>query len=267
MSIYKSAINKPVTTLLIFVAVMVIGIFSFSKLPIDQFPEMEPPYVTVLTTYPGASASEIETNVTKMVENSLNSIDHLKEISSVSKDHMSVVTLELEWGINMDEVINDIRSNVDMLKDELPDGCSNPFIFKFSSSAMPIAQYSITADESYAGLDKMLNDEVIPQLNRINGIGNLSLSGTPDRYVYINIDQAKLDSYGIPLELVGSAISANNLNLSSGTVKMEKEQYNLQVRSEYLESADINNIVVTTTPTGKKIYVKDIATEIGRAHV
>ena len=122
MSIYKSAINKPVTTLLIFVAVMVIGIFSFSKLPIDQFPEMEPPYVTVLTTYPGASASEIETNVTKMVENSLNSIDHLKEISSVSKDHMSVVTLELEWGINMDEVINDIRSNVDMLKDELPDG-------------------------------------------------------------------------------------------------------------------------------------------------
>ena len=260
MSIYKSAINKPVTTLLIFVALMVIGLFSFSKLPIDQFPEMEPPYVTVMTTYPGASASEIETNVTKMVENSLNSIDHLKEITSISKDHMSVVTLELEWGINMDEVINDVRSNVDMLKDELPDGCSNPFIFKFSSSAMPIAQYSITAEDSYAGLDKMLNDEIIPQLNRINGIGNLSLSGTPDRYIYINIDQAKLDSYGIPLELVGSAISANNLNLSSGTVKMEKEQYNLQVRSEYLESADINNIVVTTTPTGKKIYVKDIAT-------
>ena len=93
MSIYKTAINKPVTTLLIFVALMVIGLFSFTKLPIDQFPEMEPPYVTVMTTYPGASASEIETNVTKMVENSLNSIDHLKEITSISKDHMSVVTL------------------------------------------------------------------------------------------------------------------------------------------------------------------------------
>ena len=260
MSIYKTAINKPVTTLLIFVALMVIGLFSFTKLPIDQFPEMEPPYVTVMTTYAGASASEIETNVTKLVENGLNSIDHLKEITSISKDHMSVVTLELEWGINMDEVINDVRSNVDMLKDNLPDGCSTPFIFKFSSSAMPIAQYSITADESYAGLDKMLNDEIIPQLNRINGIGNLSLSGTPDRYVYINIDQAKLDSYGIPLELVGSAVSANNLNLSSGTIKMDKEQYNLQVRSEYIESSEINDIVVTTTATGKKIYVRDIAT-------
>ena len=211
MSIYKSAINKPVTTILIFIAVIIIGIFSFLKLPIDQFPEMEPPYVTVLTTYPGASASQVETNVTKLIENALNSTDNLKEMTSKSKDNMSVVTLEMEWGINMDEVINDIRSSIDMLKDNLPDGCMTPFIFKFSSSAMPICQYSITADETYSGLDKLLNDEVIPQLNRINGIGNLSLAGTPERYIYVNIDQEKLDSYGIPLETVGQAISANNL--------------------------------------------------------
>ena len=260
MSIYKSAINKPVTTILIFIAVIIIGIFSFLKLPIDQFPEMEPPYVTVLTTYPGASASQVETNVTKLIENALNSTDNLKEMTSKSKDNMSVVTLEMEWGINMDEVINDIRSSIDMLKDNLPDGCMTPFIFKFSSSAMPICQYSITADETYSGLDKLLNDEVIPQLNRINGIGNLSLAGTPERYIYVNIDQEKLDSYGIPLETVGQAISANNLNLSSGIVKMEKEQYNLQVRSEYVESDEIKNIVVKTTPAGKKIFVKDLAT-------
>ena len=260
MSIYKSAINKPVTTILIFIAVIIIGIFSFLKLPIDQFPEMEPPYVTVLTTYPGASASQVETNVTKLIENALNSTDNLKEMTSKSKDNMSVVTLEMEWGINMDEVINDIRSSIDMLKDNLPDGCMTPFIFKFSSSAMPICQYSITADETYSGLDKLLNDEVIPQLNRINGIGNLSLAGTPERYIYVNINQEKLDSYGIPMEAVGQAISANNLNLSSGIVKMEKEQYNLQVRSEYVESDEIKNIVVKTTPAGKKIFVKDLAT-------
>ena len=117
MSIYKTSINKPVTTALIFVAVAIIGLFSLSKLPIDQFPEMEPPYITVMTTYAGASASEIETNVTKIVENSLNSVDGLKEISSQSKDHMSMVMLEMEWGTNLDEVMNDIRSYVDMLKD------------------------------------------------------------------------------------------------------------------------------------------------------
>jgi len=259
MSIYKSAINKPVTTILVFVAVIIIGIFSFSKLPIDQFPEMEPPYITVMTTYPGASASEVETNVTKLLENSLNSVDGLKELTSSSKDNMSMVTLEMEWGTNLDEVINDVRSYIDMTKDNLPSGCSNPFIFKFSSSAMPILQYAIMADESYPGLDKLLNDDVLPQLNRVDGIGNLSLSGSPERYIYVDIDQEKLDAYHLSLETVGQAVSNNNLNLSSGTVKMEKEQYQLQVRSEYVESSEINDIVVTTTADGKQVYIRDIA--------
>lgn len=260
MSIYKTAINKPVTTILIFVAVIIIGIFSFSKLPIDQFPEMEPPFATVMTTYAGASASEIETNVSKLMENQLNSIDGLKEITSSSKDNISMVFMEFEWGTNLDEVINDIRSSVDIIKDNLPEGCSTPFIFKFSSSSMPIAQYAITAEESYPGLDRILNDELLPLLNRVNGIGNLTLSGTPERYVYVELDQARLDAYGIPLETVGNAISANNLNMSSGTLKMDKEQYQVQVRSEYVESSEIADIVVTTTADGRQVFVRDIAT-------
>ena len=259
MSIYKSAIDKPVTTLLIFVAVMVLGIYSFLRLPIDQFPEMDPPYITVMTTYPGASASEIETNVTRLVENNLNSVDHLKEMTSTSRDNISVVMLELEWGTNIDEVMNDVRSFIDMLKDQLPSGCSNPYLFKFSSSSMPIIQYAITAEDSYTGLEKILNDELIPQLNRVDGIGNISVNGAPDRYVYVDIDQNKLDAFGIPLESVTAAISANNLNLSSGVVKMDREQYQLEVRSEYVESSEIGDIVVTTAPTGAKVFVKDIA--------
>jgi len=260
MSIYKTAIDKPVTTILIFVAVLVIGVFSFTKLPIDQFPEIDPPYVTIMTTYAGANAAEIETNVSKILENSLNSVDGLKEITSTSKDNISVVLMEMEWGTNLDEVMNDIRSYIDMLKDNLPDGCSNPFIFKFSSSSMPIIQYSFTAKESYSGLDKILNDEVMPQLNRINGIGNLSLSGSPDRYVYVDLSQPKMDAYGLTVESVGSAISTNNLNLSSGTIKMDREQYVMEVRSEYVESAEINDIVVYTSSSGQKVYVRDIAT-------
>ena len=260
MSIYKTAIQKPVTTALIFVAVIVIGIYSFIKLPVDMFPEMDPPYITVMTTYPGASASEMETNVTKIMENALTSVDNLKSITSQSKDNLSMVVLELEWGANMDEAVNDVRSYVDMTKNNLPDNCGTPMIFKLSTSAMPIAQYSITADETYAGLDKILNDEVIPQLNQINGIGNISLSGAPDRYVYVNIDQQKLDAYGLSLEQVGNVVSANNLNLSSGTVKMPQEQYQMQVRSEYIESSEIADLMVTMTPQGQQVFVRDIAT-------
>lgn len=259
MSIYKTAINKPVTTILVFVAVAILGLFSLAQLPIDQFPEMEPPYVTVMTTYPGANASEIETNVTKMIENTLSSVDGLKEMTSTSRDNMSMVAMEMEWGQNLDEVINDIRSFLDMVRDNLPEGCSNPLIFKFSSSSMPIAQYAITAGESYPGLDKILNDDVIPQLNMVDGIGNISLSGSPERYVYVELEQAKLDAYGLSLEQVSNAIAANNLNLSSGTIKINKEQYAMQVRSEYLESAEINNIVISGSPTGKKVFVRDVA--------
>ena len=260
MAIYKSAIQKPVTTALIFVAVIVIGVYSFLKLPVDMFPEMDPPYITVMTTYPGASASEMETNVTKIMENALTSVDHLKHITSQSKDNMSLVELELEWGANMDEAVNDVRSYIDMTKSNLPDNCGTPMIFKLSTSAMPVAQYSITANETYAGLEKIMNDEVIPQLNHIDGIGNISLSGAPDRYVYINIDQQKLDAYGLTLEQVGQVISANNLNLSSGTIKMPQEQYQMQVRSEYIESSEIEDLMVTMTPAGQQVFIRDIAT-------
>ena len=259
MSIYKSAIEKPVTTALIFVAVIVIGLFSLSRLPIDQFPEMDPPYITVMTTYAGASASEIETNVTKIIENSLTSVDGLKELTSSSRDNMSVVSLELEWGTDRDEAANDIRSYIDMIKSNLPDGCSSPVMFKLNSSLMPIIQYSVTAEESYPGLEKILNDEVVPQLNRIEGIGSVSVSGAPDRYVYIDIDQAKLDAYNLTLEQVANAISVNNLNLSSGVVKMDRQQYQMQVRGEYEQSADIADIVVSTTMAGNKVFVRDLA--------
>lgn len=259
MSIYKTAINKPITTALIFVAVIIIGLFSLSRLPIDQFPEMDMPYITVMTTYSGASASEIETNVTKIIENALTSVDGLKELTSTSKDNMSVVNLELEWGTNRDEAANDVRSFVDMTRSQLPDGCSSPMIFKLNSSMMPIIQYSVTAKESYPGLEKIMKDEVIPQLNRIDGIGTVSIAGAPDRYVYIDINQSKLDAYGLTLEQVASAIGANNLNLSSGTVKMEKQQYQMQVRSEFESSAEIADILVATSREGGKVFVRDLA--------
>ncbi|GHT76837.1 multidrug transporter AcrB [Bacteroidia bacterium] len=259
MAIYKSAIDKPITTALIFVAVIVFGIFSFSRLPIDQFPEMDVPYVSIMTTYPGANGSEIETNVTKLLENSLNSVDGLKEITSQSKDNISLVSLELNWGSDITEAVNDVRSAIDMVNDNLPDGCSRPMIFKLSTSMMPIMQYAVTASESYSGLDKILEDNVINVLNRIDGIGNISLSGAPQRYVYIDLDQNKLDAYKLSVEQVGQAVAANNLNLASGSVKMGKEQYQLRVQSEYVESSEINNIVIANRQ-GKSVFVRDLAT-------
>ena len=259
MAIYKTAINKPITTGLIFVAVIVLGLFSLSRLPIDQMPEMDPPYITVMTTYAGANASEIETNITKIIENALNSVDGLKNLTSTSKDNISVVTMEFQWGSDLDEALNDIRSYVDLVYDNLPDGVSRPMILKLNSNSRPIMMYGFTAEESYPGLDRIIEDNVTNELNRIDGIGNITVSGAPERYIYIDLDPKQLDAYHLSVEAVGSAISSNNLDMASGTVKMGKEQYQMRVKGEYVESSEINDIVVATIG-GKQIFVKDLAT-------
>ena len=260
MAIYKTAIQKPITTGLIFVAVIILGLFALTRLPIDQMPEMDPPYVTVMTTYAGANASELETNVTKIIENTLNSVDGLKNITSTSKDNISVVTLEFEWGTNIDESLNDIRSYVDLVFDNLPDAVSRPMILKLNSSSMPIMQYGFTAKESYPGLEKIIDENVTNVLNRIDGIGNITVSGAPERYIYIDLDPKQLDAYNLSVEMVGNAISTNNLDLASGTVKMGKEQYQMRVKGEYVESSEIGDIVVTTSRDGRQVFVRDLAT-------
>ena len=259
MAIYKTAIQKPITTGLIFVAIIVLGLFSLTRLPIDQMPEMDPPYVTIMTTYAGANASEIETNVTKLIENALNSVDGLKNITSTSKDNISVVTMEFQWGSDLDESLNDIRSYIDLVYDNLPDGVSRPMILKLNSSAMPIMTMGFTAKESYPGLERIIEDNVTNELKRVDGIGNITVSGAPERYIYIDLDPAQLDAYHLSVEAVGSAISGNNLDLASGTIKMGKEQYQMRVKGEYVESAEIADIAVATIG-GKQIFVRDLAT-------
>ena len=113
MSIYNTAVNKPISTLMVFIAIMVLGVASYIQLPVDQYPKMDPPYLTVMATYPGANASDIEENVTKILEDQLNSVDNLKEMTSTSYDNLGVISLEFEWEANLDEASNDVRDAVD----------------------------------------------------------------------------------------------------------------------------------------------------------
>ncbi|MBN2613612.1 MAG: efflux RND transporter permease subunit [Bacteroidales bacterium] len=259
MSIYKSAVNKPITTFMIFTAVIVLGIYSLVQIPVDLYPEIEPPYISIMTTYAGANAADIETNLSKPIEDAMNSVDKLKEITSVSYDNLSVVSLEFEWEANLDEAMNDVRSVLDQVYNYLPDGVERPSIFKFSTSMMPIIFYAITADESYPGLQKIIEEKIVNPLNRIDGIGSVSTMGAPNRKIYIDIDPKKLESYNMTLEQIGGIIGAENLNMPSGNVKMGKMDYQLRVQGEFSESSQLQNIIVGNS-SGKPIYLKDIAT-------
>jgi HAE1 family hydrophobic/amphiphilic exporter-1 len=259
MSIYKSAVKKPITTMMVFVAVMVFGIYSLTKLPVDLYPEVELPAITVMTIYRGANAEEIETNVTKIIENTLNTLDNLKEVTSVSRDNLSIVTLEFEWESNLDEAANDIRNSLEFIKSSLPDDADNPIIYKFNSALMPIMFFAITADESYEGIEKILEEKVINPLNRIEGIGSVGLSGTPKREIYIEVDPVKAEAMNISVEMIGGVIQLENINVPSGNVKMGQMDYQLKVQGEFTESEQIENIILGSY-YGQTIRIKDVAT-------
>lgn len=177
MSIYNSAVNKPISTLMVFVAIMVLGIASYIQLPVDQYPKMDPPYITVMATYPGANASDIEENVTKILEDQLNSVDNLKEMTSTSYDNLAVISLEFEWEVNLDEASNDVRDAVDKSMQNLPDDIDRPTIMRFNTSMMPILIYCCTANELIRVLTKFWMIKLVTRLNGMDGVASVIVAG------------------------------------------------------------------------------------------
>ena len=173
MSLYASAVRRPIMTTLCFVGVVIMGLFSLTRLPIDLYPDIDTNTIMVMTSYQGASAQDIEQNVTRPLENSLNAVNDLKHITSKSRENISVITLEFEYGNDIDVITNDVRDKLDMVKSALPDNAETPIIFKFSTDMIPIVMLSVQAEESMPGLYKILSDEVVNQLARINGVGSV----------------------------------------------------------------------------------------------
>jgi len=244
---------------MLFAAVIVLGVYSVVQLPIDFYPEIEPPFISVMTTYVGANASDIETNVTRNLEDAFNSLDNLKEITSTSYDNLSVLFIEFEWGANLDEAMNDIRSAIDMWEDALPEDCDRPNIFKFNTAMMPILFYAITADESYTGLATMIDEKIINPLNRIEGIGSINMAGAPRRVIYVDVDPKRMEAYNFTIEQIGSIIAAENLNMPSGNVKMGEMNYPLRIQAEFVESYQLDKIILGDY-NGKPVYLSDIGT-------
>ena len=259
MSIYRSAVNKPVTTALIFVAFAIFGLYSLSKTSISQFPDFDSNTIMVMSSYQGASAQDIETNLTKVLENSLNGVANLKELTSSSKENVSILTLEFEYGTDIEVATNDVRDKLDMVNSSLPDGASVPMIFKFSADDMPILILSATADESLAGLDKILDDKVATPLARVSGVGTVSVAGAPTREIHVYCDPQKLQAYGLTVSSIASTIASENKNLPSGNVDIGSETYTLRVEKEFDDPAEIEDVVVATSGN-KVVYLRDVAT-------
>jgi len=259
MSIYGNAVKRPITTIMIFVALLVMGGYSLNRLPIDFYPDIDFPAISVITTYAGASAADIETNVTRTIEDGLNSVGNLKNISSVSRDNMSVVVCEFEWGTNLDEASNEMRDGISFIEPFLPEEVEKPMLFKFSSSAMPVLFYGVTADESFEAIEKILDEKVVNPLNRIDGVGSVGLMGAPGREIQVDIDPRKMESYNVTVEMIAGVLNAENLNLPAGNIEMGMMDYPLRIKGEF-PSSDVLDDIVLASYNGQTIYLHDVAT-------
>lgn len=258
MKIYESAVRKPISTVLLFVGVLVMGLFSLSHLAVDQYPEIEIPQISVITMYPGANAAEIETNITRVLEDNLNTVSNLKKLTSKSQDNVSMITVEFEYGSDLDEGANEIRDAVSRVQSMLPDGIEYPTIFKFSSSMMPIMMLAVTAEESYPALSKILDDKLVNVLNRVDGVGAVSVIGAPEREVQVNVDPVRLDAYGLSVEQLGQIIAAENVNIPSGTIDIGNNTFNIKADGEFKLSDELRKVVVSNAG-GRTVMLTDVA--------
>ena len=261
MSIYRTAVNNPVTTTLLFVAFAIFGVFSFINISIAQFPDFDANVIMVMSSYPGASASDIETNLTKVLENGLNGVSDLKDITSKSKENISMLILEFNYGVDIDEATNNVRDKLDLLNSALPDQASTPVIFKFSMDDMPIYIMTASAEQSLPGLNKILDDKLSTPLARIKGVGSVSVTGAPTREIQVYCDPHKLQAYGLSISQVSSIIAYENRNVPSGNIDIGQETYSLRIQKEFKDPSELLDIVLGYR-NGNAIYLRDVATVI-----
>jgi HAE1 family hydrophobic/amphiphilic exporter-1 len=258
MKIYETAVKRPITTALIFFGIVILGLFALTRLSVDLFPDIESNQIAIITAYAGASASDIETNVTRPIEDVLNSVENLKKITSQSRDNLSLVSLEFNYGINIDEATNDVRDKLDMVKSSLPDEISSPLIVKFSMDMIPVVIYSATAKESVNALYKILDEKVANPLNRVAGVGAVTIAGSPKRQIQVNVSPDKLEAYHLTVEQIASVIQQENLNVPAGNFDVGTSTYALRIEGEFKESSQLLDIVVGSQG-GRNVYLKDVA--------
>ena len=258
MSIYRTAVNNPVTTGLIFLAFAILGVFALTRLPVDTFPDVESNVIMVMSSYPGASAEDVENNLTKLLENSLNGVSDLKNLTSNSRENIAVLTLEFEYGTDIDEATNDVRDKLDMISQRLPDGASLPFLFKFSVDDMPIMIMAATADQSVSALDKLLDERIATPLGRVSGVGTVSVAGAPKREIQVFCDPAKLEAYNLSIPAISQIIAAENRNIPSGSIDIGSDTYTLRIKKEFQDPSELLDVVLGSF-NGGTIYLRDVA--------
>jgi len=261
MNLAEFGVKKPVTNLMIFLALIIVSLYAMSRLGVDMMPTIETPAISVITSYPGASPEDVEIKVTEPLENQLAITPGLDKITSTSSEGISAITLQFKWGTNVDEASNDVRDRIDQAKPDLPDipdEISTPFLWKFNTANMPIVVYGFKSERSYAELYDLVDRRICDPLKQLAGVGTVQLNGGLERQINIWLDRQKLEGYGFSPIDIENALERENVTLPVGNLKTGLTDYLLRLPGEFSSPDEIRSVILGTRK-GKVIYLRDVA--------
>lgn len=259
MRLPEFGVRLPVTNIMIFFAILVLGIVSLLRLPIDLMPEIEPLVISVITVYEGASAEDVETKVTEVVENNLATVSNLDKLTSRSMEAISVVSCRFNWGTNLDEASNDVRGKLEFAKRLLPEEIDTPIVFKFNTATIPILFIGVSSpQETYPQLYHIVDKQVGDDLKRIPGVGAVQMYGGLERQINISIDRVRLEAYRLSVQKIVQRLAEENITLPAGDLKTGYLDYTLRVPGEFTNPAQIKDIVIASDAE-RIVYLKDVA--------
>lgn len=261
MILSEFGVKRPVTNLMIFLAIIIVSLYSMSRLGIDMMPTIESPAISVVTSYPGASPEDVEIKVTEPLENQLAITPGIEKVTSRSMEGISVITLQFKWGTNTDEASNDVRDRIDHAKPSLPDipdEISSPFIFKFNTANIPIVVIGAQADRSYPDLYDIMDKRIADPLKQLPGVGTVQLQGGLERQINIWIDRDRLEGYGFAASDILSALDNANITQPLGNLKSGLTDYLLRLPGEFSSPEEIDKVLLGRNGN-KVVYLKDVA--------
>jgi len=260
MSITSLSVKRPTLVVVIFTILTFFGAISYSSLKYELLPEMSFPVVMITTIYPGAGPGEVESTVTKVLENEVSSLENIDELQAFSMEGVSLVVIKFKHGTNADLSLQNAQRKINAIRSQLPDDIEDPALDKFSFDDLPIIKMGVTSDLSPVALNDLLDNKIIPDIARVEGVAKLSVIGNTEREIRVNINLNKLESYGLSLLQVTNAISASNMDFPTGKLKNADAQYQIRLGGKFEKVEDIRNLIIATTAEDNNpIYLYDVA--------
>jgi HAE1 family hydrophobic/amphiphilic exporter-1 len=259
MKLPEFSVNRKVTASMMAMILVVLGAISFTRLGLDFFPDLEFPTVSVITTYSGASSTDLENVLTRPLEQVVSSVNRVKKVTSQTSEGVSVISIEFEWGTNLDFAAQDVRDQIGLSKQYLPEDAGEPLVVKFSFSQFPVIFYGITSDLPPMKLKTIIEDEIAPRLERLDGIASARVFSMDEREILVDIDKAALESRGLTLDQVLMALRAENVNMPAGNLVERHSEVLVRTMGEFTSLDDIRRTVVGASAKGEPVYVADIA--------